>query len=83
MEFAEIEMKIRALLETELGVENQSLGRDSGLVTTGLVDSAGLVRLAALLETETGILIPDRDIHAENFDTLARIEAYLRGKLAG
>jgi acyl carrier protein len=69
---------LRNFLSDELGVEDHDLTLDTPLVTTGLVDSAGLVRLAALIEDATGIVIPDRDINAENFDTLARILAYLR-----
>jgi acyl carrier protein len=49
----------------------------TSLLASGLVDSAGLVRLAALLERETGRVIPDKDLVAENFDTIERIEDYL------
>jgi acyl carrier protein len=69
---------VRAFLREDLGVDDVEVGPDTALVSTGLVDSAGLVRLVAMLETDTGIAIPDRDITAENFDTLARIAAYLR-----
>jgi acyl carrier protein len=72
--------RIRAFLEQELGIDRAEVTHDAELVTTGLVDSAGMVRLAALLEEETGLVIPDRDINVENFDSLAKIEAYLRRK---
>lgn len=83
MDFKELEQKIRIFLETELGIADQEVTHDTELVTTGLVDSAGTVRLAALIEAEAGITIPDRDINADNFDSLAKIEAYLRRKNAG
>jgi acyl carrier protein len=83
MHFAELEKKIRAFLAAELGLDTADVGRDSELVSSGLVDSAGLVRLAALIEAEAGVVIPDRDIHARNFDTLAQIEAYLEAKTSG
>jgi acyl carrier protein len=67
-------------LRDDLGVDESDLGPETPLVTTGLVDSAGLVRLAALLEDATGIVIPDRDITADHFDTLARIVAYLAAR---
>ncbi len=46
-------------------------------------DPAGIAALdgVTLLEDETGIVIPDRDITADNFDTIARILAYLRGRI--
>jgi len=75
-----IESLLRRFLRDKFGVDESELGPDTPLVTTGLIDSAGLVRLAALLEDATGIVIPDRDINADNFDTLARIAAYLAAR---
>jgi acyl carrier protein len=75
-----VETAVRRFLRDELGVDEREVHADTPLVTTGVVDSAGLVRLAALLEDATGIVIPDRDITADNFDTLARIAAYLAGR---
>jgi acyl carrier protein len=72
--------RIRTFLEEELGVDRSQVTHEAQLVTTGLVDSAGMVRLAVLIEEEMGIVIPDRDIHADHFDSLAKIEAYLRRK---
>jgi acyl carrier protein len=77
-----LEDKIRRILREELGVDDEDIEVHTPIVTSGLVDSAGLVRLATLLETETGVSIPDRDIHSDNFDTLAKIDTYVRGKLA-
>jgi acyl carrier protein len=73
----DLDNTIRVFLRTELGVTGVEIDSETALVTTGLIDSAGLVRLAALLEDETGVRIPDRDIHAEHFDSIARIHAYL------
>jgi acyl carrier protein len=81
-DFIELENRIRLFLETELGVPDADLTRESALVSSGLLDSAGLVRLAALLEEAIGITIPDRDVNPNHFDTLAKIDAYLRGRLA-
>ena len=72
-----IEAKIRAFLRSEPGLETAVLEADTPLVSSGLVDSAGLVRLAALLERETGLLIPDADLSTDHFDSIARVLAYL------
>jgi acyl carrier protein len=68
--------KIRQFLSAELGVREE-IAADTSLLASGLVDSAGLVRLAALLERATGRVIPDKDLVAENFDTVDRILLYL------
>jgi acyl carrier protein len=73
--------RIREFLRGELGVEQQ-VDADTPLMSSGLVDSAGVVRLAALLETATGLVIPDRDVTPANFDSLARITSYLQRRTA-
>ena len=53
---------------------------DTALMTSGLLDSVALIRLAALLERETGLSIPDRDVTAEHFDTLLLMQAYVTAR---
>lgn len=71
--------QILEFLHTQLGVED-ALTPDTALVTNGLIDSVGLMRLAAFLEQATGITIPDQDINVGHFDTVRQIDAYLRGR---
>ena len=73
---SDVEAMIVQFLGAEIGVR-EPIGRDTSLLASGLVDSAGLVRLAALLERATGRVIPDQDLVAENFDTIDRILRYL------
>jgi len=75
-----IEPLIRKFLRSELGLDDRSIGNDTALVTTGIVDSVALVRLAAVLERATGLVIPDRDVTAEHFDTIDKILAYVAAK---
>jgi acyl carrier protein len=74
-----LEEGIRAFLRDQLALE-QEIGRDSLLVTTGLIDSPGLVHLATHLERMLGIAIPDRDITADHFDSISAILDYLRSR---
>jgi acyl carrier protein len=74
---ADLESRIRRCLRDDIGVDDGGLAVDASLITSGLVDSAGLVRLAAVLERDTGLLIPDRDLTPEHFDSIARILAYV------
>ena len=78
----ELEQHIRRFLRDEVGIGDHDPVADDALLTSGLVDSAGLVRLAALLERETGLLIPDRDLTAEHFDSIAKILAYVEAAAA-
>lgn len=76
-----LERELLRWLEDKLGVSG--IGRDDELVSSGLVDSGNLVRLATHLERLTGIEIPDRDIDAEHFDSIARIVAYVAERGGG
>lgn len=75
MEAENLEREVRTWLEQKLGVSG--IGRDDELVSSGLVDSGNLVRLATHLERLAGIEIPDRDIDADHFDSVAMIVAYV------
>lgn len=46
----------------------------------GIIDSIGLVELVGFLEKEYGISIPDGEITAENFRTVAAIGRLVVGK---
>ena len=76
-----LEKRVRAFLRDELDVDESQLTPESELVTTGLIDSMDLVSLATFLERSLGITIPDRDINADHFDSIAKILAYVETKL--
>jgi acyl carrier protein len=80
---AAVEATVRRFLRTELARDDADVGADTALVTSGLLDSIALVRLAVLLEKATGLRIPDRDIGADHFDSLGRMLAYLEGRVRG
>lgn len=53
---------------------------DESLFDSGLLDSFSLNDLVLGLEDEFGISVPDSDISARKFDTIARIEQYVDAK---
>jgi acyl carrier protein len=53
---------------------------DESLFDSGLLDSFTLVDLAAQLESNFGVAIPDSDLTPRKFDTIERIDAYISGK---
>jgi acyl carrier protein len=80
-DLASLEASIRRFLTEVLGIAMSGVGRDASLVRSGLVDSVGMVRLAAFLEAELDLTIPDRDVTADHFDSLAAIDAYARRRI--
>jgi acyl carrier protein len=75
---ATLQTSIRGFMTSVLGVDMTGVEPGTSIIRNGLIDSVGLVRLAAFLETELGIVIPDRDVTATHFDSLAAIDAYVR-----
>ncbi|MCC6784166.1 MAG: acyl carrier protein [Planctomycetes bacterium] len=60
---------------------SEGLLPDTPLVSSGIVDSAGVLQLVEWLESAFGIAIPDEAVGIENFDSLralARLVAELR-----
>lgn len=55
---------------------------DTPLLTGGLVDSLGIVRLVTFIEDNQGIKVPLEDITIENFETLDLLDAYLDTRTA-
>jgi acyl carrier protein len=52
-------------------------GPDGSLFDAGVLDSFSLVDFVAELESEYGIRVGDADLRPENFETLAKVEAYV------
>jgi acyl carrier protein len=54
---------------------------DESLFTSGMLDSFVLTDFISGLETEFHVTIPDADFSARKFDTVAKVEQYLDGKV--
>ena len=69
--------RLLAVLKT---VTTQPLPEDGeqSLFESGLLDSFALPDLVSALEQEFSIQVPDRDLNPRKFDSIARMEAYLK-----
>ena len=72
--------KILDFIRMELLVDKQSVSYDQDLLTTGMIDSIGVMRLVSFLETEFAQSIPPQDVTLENFSNINAIVAYLESK---
>jgi len=50
---------------------------EDDLLTSGLIDSIGIVRLIADLEAKLGVVVPAPDLVPENFRTIQVMTTYL------
>ena len=53
---------------------------DTSLITSGLVDSTGMLEVIAFLESEYGFRIEDREMVPANLETINRIAAFVARK---
>mgnify|MGYP003579629309 CR=1 FL=1 len=59
------------------GEGGDSLTADVSLLDRGIIDSTGVLELAAYLEEEFGVKVRDDDLVPENFDTISNLSAYV------
>lgn len=76
-----VEQRVRRFIAENFYVSDAAaLADDSLLVTSGIVDSTGMLELIAFVETEFGIRIADEEMIPENLETIARIAAFVARK---
>lgn len=76
---ATIESEIVRFVRDELlGGDDVFVDPDENLFTSGLVDSVGVVRLIAHLQTRFGVKIPPADLVPDNFRTVRVMTRYLQ-----
>ena len=54
------------------------LSADDDLLSTGIIDSLGILRLVSFIEEQFGIQVPDQDVIYENFKSIKILVDYLK-----
>ena len=57
---------------------NAKLSEDEDLLSSGILDSLGILQLVAFIEKSFGIRIPDEDVVFDNFQSLNAMAEYLQ-----
>jgi acyl carrier protein len=81
---AEIRNSIRNFVVTELirGEDGQRLKDSDSLLRHEVIDSVSVLQLLAFVDRRFDVRIEFGDVTRENFDSIARLAAYVHGKLA-
>ena len=72
--------RVRQIVK-QFAKEDREPGPDESLFNSGHLDSFSLPDMVSALEEAFGIRIPDSDLNPRQFETLSRIEAYLRARI--
>ena len=70
--------RICAYIGRELLSGRVTVAADDALLTSGLLDSLAIIQVVAFIRADLGVAIPPQDVTLENFETVERIESYLR-----
>ena len=62
---------------------NAKLADDDDLLSSGILDSLGILQLVAFIEKTFGIRIPDEDVIFDNFQSVSAMTAYLNSVSTG
>ncbi len=81
----EIEQKIKTYIAQNLIFSGDEFKypEDASFLEEGIVDSLGVMELVSFVEDQFGVGVDDQDITPENFDSVVKLAAYVRGKLNG
>ena len=70
--------EVEAFILDEIAVGRAtSIACDEDLLAGGVIDSLGVTQMGAFLEDRYGIRVTDEELRPVNFQTLARIEAFV------
>ena len=77
-----IETAIRGFIATDILYceEGFTHGDDVSLLRERIIDSLGVVELAAFLTRRFGVRVEQTEVRPENFDSVARLAAFVRRK---
>lgn len=78
-----IEAAIRGFIATDLlfSAEGFTFSDDDSLLRERIIDSLGVVELVAFLVKRFGVKVEQSEVRPENFDSVARLAAFVRLKL--
>ena len=77
-----IEDKIRDfILKNLYYTENAELTDDVSFLAEGIIDSMGSMELVAFVESEFKVKVEQSEVVVKNFDSIARMAAFVRRKL--
>ena len=73
----DVKSLITGFVTEELLDEDEPVDPDEDLLTDGMVDSLGMMRLVAFIEQELDYKVPPGDLTIENFRTIGLLSDYL------
>ena len=77
----DLQNTLSSFISEELLRINESVGEDENLLSDGMVDSIGMLRLVGFIEDTFALKVPPEDFVIENFRTVKILSGYLQRNL--
>ncbi|BDU74129.1 acyl carrier protein [Mesoterricola silvestris] len=83
LETTSVAPKIRDYIAENFLFSDQGYGYgdDTSFLEEGIIDSLGIIELVAFVEKAFGISVSDSELLPDNFDSVAKLSAYVAGKM--
>lgn len=80
----ELEAQIQNFVAQNLLFSDQGyrFSNNASFIQEGIIDSMGVMELATFVNTEFGVQVDPQDVTPDNFDSVNKLAAYVRRKLA-
>ncbi|HSG27208.1 MAG TPA: acyl carrier protein [Candidatus Krumholzibacterium sp.] len=62
------------------GSDQKEIGDDESFLESGIIDSTGVLEVVGFIEDEFDIEVLDEELIPDNFDSLAKLTAYVTNK---
>ena len=79
----EIGLKVMSFIKENFIFTGQDINPEESLLGSGTIDSTGILEVISFLEQTFGVQFEDKELVAENFDSVAKIQSFMFHKLAG
>ncbi|MDC7221510.1 MAG: acyl carrier protein [Spirochaetales bacterium] len=79
----EIKKGLLEFIAENFMVEIEEIPMDKSLIDEGIIDSFGLVEIAAYMKKSHGFEVETEDMIRDNFGSVDKMISYIEGRLAG
>jgi len=77
----EIGLKVKNFIQDNFVFNGQDIDSEASLLGSGTIDSTGILEVISFLEETFGVRFDDKELIAENFDSIAKIQSFMFHKL--
>jgi len=83
VEAKDISIKLREFIVKNLlfSASGYEFDDNVSFLDEGIIDSLGIIELVSFVESQYGVSVADRDLVPDNFDSIAKLTAYIGRKL--